>query len=91
MLQRLRDEAGFDWKIIAKFLGHTDEKVTINYYYSVSEDDMAKFAKQMNATDKRLEKERDLYLAEGADGDTEFEISDRDREDELRIYGKYFD
>ena len=89
--KRLRDEAGFDWKIIAKFLGHTDEKVTINYYYSVSEDDMAKFAKQMNATDKRLEKERDLYLAEGADGDTEFEISDRDREDELRIYGKYFD
>lgn len=52
---------------------------------------MVKFAKQMNATDKRLEKERDLYLAEGADGDTEFEISDRDREDELRIYGKYFD
>ena len=89
--KRMRDEGGFDWKLIAKFLGHTDEKVTINYYYSVSEDDMVKFASQMNATDKRLEKERDLYLADGADGDAGLDFPDRDMEDELRIYGKYFD
>ena len=51
--KHLKDEANFEWEEIKTILGHSDVKVTIQYYYSYNPDDMPKYAKRLDDVDYR--------------------------------------
>lgn len=77
----MRDVANWDWEIMAIYLGHSDSAVTRRYYYSLTEEDVFKAAREFDRLDKRLAEERMLEFLQGADAgqaipDFEYYMSD---------------